>query len=258
MNPITHSCKFFQPIWSSSSLPTSVESEESELSIKSYESQKLVKETIAHTRHLSARTPSSRPPLICCVDGNIGCGKSTVLSFLKDLGFLVFEEDLDNWGTLLDKFYTDPKRWMCTLQVKILHSMRKQYENMSQISATQHPVVFIERSPLSSMLFVLNGVQNKYLDFEETQLICQVYRDIFWKPDISFYIDTDVDECFKRKVQRNRECEANVDKAYLQTLHNGYFRMYSNNTNTCIIEGRQTPEHIAKDILQALKLKSLD
>jgi len=216
----------------------------------------LVKKTMTHTTHLSARTPSSRPPLICCVDGNIGCGKSTVLSFLKSLGYLVFEEELDNWGTLLSKFYTDPKRWMCTLQVKILHSMRKQYENMNQISASQHPVVFIERSPLSSMLFVLEGIKNTYLDFEETQLICQVYHDIFWKPDISFYIDTDVNECFRRKIHRNRKCEANVSKSYLQKLHDGYVQMYSNNIHAFIIEGRQETKQVANDILEVLR--SLD
>ena len=40
-------------------------------------------------------------PLICCIDGNIGAGKSTILNKLKEEGYLVFEEDsgLSNWGT---------------------------------------------------------------------------------------------------------------------------------------------------------------
>jgi deoxyadenosine/deoxycytidine kinase len=60
---------------------------------------------------------------VTSIDGNIGSGKSTVLEELKQRGYFVFEEDLNNWGTLLEKFYANPKRWMCSLQIKILHDI---------------------------------------------------------------------------------------------------------------------------------------
>lgn len=205
--------------------------------------------------HLPARNSSLNPPLICSVDGNIGSGKSTVLGELKQKGYFVFEEDLTNWGSLLENFYANPKRWSCSLQIKILHSMRAQYEKMCSfdIKITKQPFVFVERSPLSSMLFVNNSINNGFLNFDEIELIQQVYRDIFWCPDISFYLNTSVDECFKRKNKRDRKCETNVSKQYLENLHNGYIDLYSQKLNAYIINGQATTCEIANEILQCLK-----
>ena len=192
-------------------------------------------------------------PQICCIDGNIGAGKSTILNKLKDEGYLVFEEDLSNWGTILDKFYQDPTRWMCTLQVKILASMRSQYERMRAHRGDEY--VFVERSPISSMIFVENGVNNGFLTNNEETLIHDVYRYLAWKPDLSFYINTSVDTCFERMRSRNRECERDVDKTYLQFLHDGYIKTYNSETmkdSSYIIDGLPPVEKVVTQILHIL------
>jgi deoxyadenosine/deoxycytidine kinase len=203
--------------------------------------------------HLPARNSSLNPPKICCIDGNIGAGKSTVLNELKSRGYLVFEEDLDNWGTLLEKCYSDPKRWMCSLQIKILHSMRNQFEIISEHDNLYHKFIFIERSPLSSMIFVENGFLNGNLDSEELDLICQVYKNLFWNPDISLYIETSVEECFKRKIKRNRKCESGVSKNYLQYLHEKYVELYKKSDKCFIIDGQSKTSKIVDDIILFLK-----
>lgn len=192
-------------------------------------------------------------PRICCIDGNIGTGKSTVLNKLKDEGYLVFEEDLSNWGTLLDFFYQDPKRWMCTLQIKILTSMRSQYERMRAHRGDTY--VFVERSPISSMIFIENGVKNGCLTKDEETLIHDIYDRLAWKPDISFYINTDVDTCFARMRTRNRECERDVDKKYLQFLHEGYIKTYESEpmrASSYIIDGLTPIDKVVKQIIDKL------
>jgi len=192
------------------------------------------------------------PPQICCIDGNIGAGKSTILNKLKDKGYLVFEEDLSNWGTLLECFYQDPKRWMCSLQIKILASMRSQYDRMQAHRGSAY--VFIERSPISTMIFVENGVNNQFLTKDEETLIYDIYARLFWKPDLSFYINTDVDTCFNRMRLRNRKCEQNVDKNYLNFLHKGYIKKYKSEVcdNSYIINGIPSADKIVEQIIYTL------
>jgi deoxyadenosine/deoxycytidine kinase len=198
-------------------------------------------------------------PQICCVDGNIGAGKSTVLNKLKDEGYLVFEEDLSNWGGLLDRFYQDPKRWMCTLQIKIFASMRSQYDRMrahkSKTNDLRSNYIFVERSPISSMIFVENGVNNGFLTKDEQLLIHDIYDHLVWKPDITFYINTDVDTCFERMRARNRACERDVDKTYLQFLHEGYIKTYTRQDmrdSSHIIDGLPPTDKVVRQILNKL------
>lgn len=195
-------------------------------------------------------------PQICCIDGNIGAGKSTVLNKLKDKGYLVFEEDLSNWGALLDCFYQDPKRWMCALQIKILASMRSQYDRMRARRGAEY--VFVERSPISSTIFVENGVKNGFLTKDEESLITDIYSRLSWKPDISFYINADVDTCFERMRLRNRACEKDVDRDYLQFLHEGYIKTYERadmRASSYVVDGIPPTDKVVEQIVAKLNLK---
>lgn len=173
--------------------------------------------------------------MICCIDGNIGAGKTTILNELKSRGYFVFEEELTEWGELLNRFYSDQKRWMCTLQISILHSMNQQYKKLLK---NDKKIVFIERSPQSSMIFVKNGITQGFLDNEEAKVIKNIYDVLHWKPDKVFYLNTDVDVCYERMKKRGRECEKNVSKEYLQFIQNEYFNLYEN-SNASIIENNQ-------------------
>ena len=75
------------------------------------------------------------------------------------------------------------------------------------------------------MIFV-DGINNGFLTKDEERLINDIYDRLSWKPDISFYISTDVDTCFQRMRARNRECEQDVSMDYLKFLHEGYIKTY--------------------------------
>jgi deoxyadenosine/deoxycytidine kinase len=185
-------------------------------------------------------------PLIYCIDGNIGAGKSTILKGLEDRGYFVFQEDLSDWGGLLSRYYHDKKRWMCTLQLSILHSMHQQYQAIKNL---QHPIVFVERSPDASMVFVENGIRQGFMDGEEARIVKNMYEVLKWSPDISFYIDTPVDVCYERVKQRQRDCEDSITLDYLDMVHLGYVECY-NRRKHIRIDGNDDVENIILKILE--------
>lgn len=189
-------------------------------------------------------------PKIFCIDGNIGSGKSTILDEIKHRGYIVYKENMEEWMPLLTLFYDNPKRWMFTLQVQIMMSMKKQYDDI--YDKVSEPFVFIERSPLSTLLFVKNGIRNGYLTVEETEVFTKIFNKNFWAPDKVFYVDTPVDICFSRSQKRARQCEKSIQIKYLQQLHDEYKNMYTSSyfTDTRRTDGTRSVKTTTDEILE--------
>lgn len=158
-------------------------------------------------------------PYICCIDGNISAGKSSVLSEIERRGYYVFKEDIDSWKWALDNYYNDPERWGFTIQVAVLNSMMDQ---RAQILTLDTPFVFVERSPMSSMVFASVLAKRGYLNPDELALLKAFHAKISWKPDMTLLLDTPLTTCFKRMGTRGRDCEEKVDISYLQDVEDAY------------------------------------
>lgn len=152
---------------------------------------------------------------IVCIEGNIGAGKTTVLNILRKRGYVVYEENLNNWGDILAKFYADPVRWTFTLQVAILSDM---YEQYSEIQTSKENIVFVERSPDTSNIFALNAKANGNMDDIEYRTYYNIFKKLYWKPYKNFMINTPLDTCFARIKTRGRIYEKNIDKKYLESI----------------------------------------
>jgi deoxyadenosine/deoxycytidine kinase len=153
--------------------------------------------------------------LVVNIIGNIGSGKSTTLIFLRELGYHVIQEDVNGWKKYLELFYDDPKRWCYTLQMVILRSIRKQYDDVKKLNI---PVVFIESSTLSCLIFAKINFMLGNLNEDEFSLFINFYNDLEFKADKIIYLKTDVDECYDRILKRGRDFEKNVQKTYLTYL----------------------------------------
>lgn len=158
---------------------------------------------------------------VISIEGNIGAGKSTLLRNLKRRGFSTFQEDLDSWGELVDRFYKDPHKWCFELQKAIMYSSAEQYELMKKLCET-HECVFVERSMDACMVFVNTALLNRYITNDEYSTLYDIYREISWQPDYRIYLEADVDTCIRRIKERGRPSEQEITRDYLLLIEDCY------------------------------------
>lgn len=177
--------------------------------------------------------------------GNIGCGKSTLISNLNQnqYAYDVVQEPVSEMNDLLQNFYSDMNKWAFHLQCKVLllyHDMLKRFShNKSYI---------VERSPLESKyIFAQNLLESRNLSKIEHELYSDIYSHLSWEPDLIIYIQTDPDICLERIKSRSRECEDNISMEYVQSLHNLYERFYEKHKyskNIIVIDGSKSSAEV--------------
>lgn len=146
------------------------------------------------------------------LEGNISCGKTTVIENLRLLGFKVFEEPLEEWQkkylwrgrNILDLFYADKKEWAFKFEMVSMMTRYKQLkaaleslsnsdieyistefsggntvgENNTYFSEGKN-IVFIERSMLTDRYtFARNLYDNGIFNDLEWKIYCDLH-DLF-------------------------------------------------------------------------------
>lgn len=172
------------------------------------------------------------------IDGNIGSGKSTQLNLLKDLGFRVRKEPINEWP--LELYYSDPVRWGFLMQLSVLSSF-----------ADPEDDVIFERSMQSSRL-VFWDVMNKTP--EEDRVYTSLYEKLKWTPDLVIYLRSDPEKCFERIEKRGQSGDNGISLNYLRALHTKY-EQNDENVYTIDVEGLNEKEICAK-ILHLLIVKN--
>lgn len=163
------------------------------------------------------------------VEGNIGAGKSTFLRVIgKQLNVQVIYEPDKKWQNLgggenlLEKFYTDTKRWAYTFQTYAFVS--RVVEQEAHARANPGSVQLLERSVFADRYcFARNCFEMGVMSPLEWQL----YKEWFtWlvdtytiKPAGFIYLRTDPEVCYERVRKRSRAAEKGVGLDYLKLLH---------------------------------------
>ena len=200
---------------------------------------------------------SEEPPVeVWAIDGNMGTGKSTLCAELQRRGHVVVEEDVATWMPILSKFYDDPRRWSFTLQTQILHSMASARKEVPRT----RPVVFFERSPLSSLLFVEQAVEDGNLDANEKAVFMALHESLKWTPARAIFLDVDVNECVRRVRARGRAAETGVDSAYIERLDKRYRNAVAHGRlgdATTRLDGNRPVAAIA-DVVSAMLMRHAD
>lgn len=167
------------------------------------------------------------------IEGNIGGGKSTVLSMISTKTRLpIFLEPVDTeWTEGLKLFYSDHARWGFAFNLKVLMTYHQWRNNRFK--------ALYERCPMSSkcvfsQLQYESGLMTKF----ENDLYQQYYDNLAWEPDVVIYIRTPPEVCHQRMNSRGRECEANVPLDYLQKVHDKYEELCK------VIDQKQIKLHI--------------
>lgn len=183
-----------------------------------------------------------------CVEGNIGCGKSTALDHVALLrpDLAVFPEPVEEWGDLLGRFYADPAQWALAFSLKVLLSFGP--------PGAHDGACVVERSPVSCRHVFSQLLFN---DGKMTQAEWDLFKDycdvLGWLPDVIVYVQTPADECYNRMVRRGREAEASVELQYLKRLEFQYETMLRYADVPVVrVDGTGTPEDVARAILEVV------
>lgn len=196
------------------------------------------------------------------IEGNIGGGKSTVLTMISQRTRLpIFLEPVDtDWAEGLDMFYKDNSRWGFTFNLQVLMTYHQWRNNSFK--------AIYERCPMSSkhVFSQLQYESNLMTDFENN-LYQQYYDNLAWEPDVIIYINTSPEVCYQRMNSRGRECEANVPLEYLQQVHNKYEDLcnYINERNKnnkaaiklFVVDGNQDIEQVYTQVSNIINMQSI-
>lgn len=161
------------------------------------------------------------------VEGNVGSGKSTFLSLLKDhLDVQIIYEPVELWQNidghnLLEQFFLDQRRWAFTLQSYVATTRIDQLLDAAMYNHNR--VACIERSVFSSRYCFAQNLFDigKMSDLEWVlyqKLWDRDVRDDIAKPAGFIYLRTPAEICFKRIEHRGRQEEHPLSLEYLKQL----------------------------------------
>lgn len=184
-----------------------------------------------------------------CVEGNIGSGKSTVITRLcQDKRIPVFLEPVDEWKEWLSLFYTDPSRWGLAFNLQVLMTFNQWKNN-------DFTAVY-ERSPISNRhVFTQIGYEQGRLNSLELGLFDSMYNKLAWKPDVIIYIKTDPEVSMQRMQERARDCECAVPLEYLQSIHFKHEELFriKQTRNVFVVDGNRGQDDVYNDVLQIIE-----
>jgi deoxycitidine kinase/deoxyguanosine kinase len=175
------------------------------------------------------RRSPNQAPIIISIDGNIGAGKSTIISQLKDTfkgmpNVLFIQEPVDTiWNTVVDSsgetllsnFYRNPEKHAFTFQmmayISRLSILKEAVSNLDYDVIITERCLETDRNVFEKMLHD-NGVIGKM-----EHAVYTMWFDEFYSPvrcNAIIYIRASVDTCMARIQKRSREGET-VSREYI-------------------------------------------
>tara|TARA_B100000035_G_scaffold254122_1_gene223610 strand:- start:542 stop:1156 length:615 start_codon:yes stop_codon:yes gene_type:complete len=191
------------------------------------------------------------------IDGNIGCGKSTVVEKLrKHDNFKVYSEDIESWGDWLIKYYEDPKKYALGFQLTVLLSHLRQQGEVDDKGF----YIYERCSHTCNRIFGSLLVDDDIMSKRDLELCKSYEREFNNGVDALFYLQTTPEICKERIIKRDRSCESSIEMDYLNKLHDKYEDVY--NGDECkvdgisiyIIDATQSEEDVLQEILNTFIL----
>lgn len=166
---------------------------------------------------------------IISIEGNIGAGKSTLITRLKEAGlnFELIVEPSDEWenesnsGGMLKAYYENRDKRACMFQVYAISTRIKKL--VDTINSTDKKIIITERSPETDrMCFFEQNVKDGCIDDFESNCYMNMYNLIYSSglivPDKYIFLDLSPLECLKRIKERKRKSEMGIEIDYLLAL----------------------------------------
>lgn len=173
------------------------------------------------------------------VDGNIGAGKTTLMSLLEARGLSVVTEPVDVWcsgyehrgiteTSPISMYYEDPVRNAVPFQLHVLTTCVKKMTDAFD-SAGDAPVV-IERDPFDLDLFIEDNFREERFSAFEHRVFCDLVAAIRRLVPAErvgcVYLRLSPEKCLARIRKRMRTAEMTIGLEYLTGLHDLHERKY--------------------------------
>ena len=192
---------------------------------------------------------------IYTIDGNIGCGKTSVLNYLhKYKNIQIDLEPIEKWKPFLDNIYLS-KTGYFNFQIKVWldRAWIQDKDNKS--------IILMERSPFFIRnTFNKNDYNNNNINEDEYKVLNEMYdkTDTIWKSNLYIYLRSSPLKCLERINYRGRYNEMNITLDYIKNIHNLHEETYKygleNNLNIVVIDvNNKTIHEIADEILSFIK-----
>ena len=173
--------------------------------------------------------------IIISIEGLIGAGKSTLVSFLKDIKLedtFFVNEPVEEFQTFyhFNPLETQKLNPFAT-QLHIIRCLKKQYNNLIEKSNGAR-VIITDRCLNSSIVFIDTLYRTGCInDFEKKLLetIVQETKDEIKlvEPDAIFFLTASPEVCHQRALFRNRVSELdNISNDYLNKLNESYLKYF--------------------------------
>ena len=227
---------------------------------------------------------------IVSIDGNIGSGKSTILTHLKTVyqnnpNVIFLAEPVDEWNTICDKngktilrkFYEDQNKYAFSFQMMAYISRLALMQTKIQEITNYHQLqtdlddkqnhcyyIFTERSLHTDREIFAKMLFDQGMIEEINYQIYQKWFDHFaYSPDIYIYISTDPNICLERISKRARDGEDTISLDYLSSCHQYHENMFApikmnKPSEFLMLNGNNNDNHesLAKDLCKFMFIKS--
>lgn len=156
------------------------------------------------------------------VAGNIGAGKTTLVTKLaKHYNWQPHFEAVDD-NPYLEDFYSDMTKWSFPLQIYFLHS---RFNQVRAIRESEHPVIQDRTIYEDAFIFAANLHKSGLMtqrDFSNYFELFKSMTSIITPPDLLIYLRANVSRLTERIAQRGREYESSINIKYLEDLNKHY------------------------------------
>ena len=190
------------------------------------------------------------------IDGVVGVGKTTLMDLVSEnIGYQKFLEPVvDN--PILDKFYSDRKRYAFTLPIFFPNTRLKIFTDAAKVKEK----TIMDRSIYGDVIFAKLLNNNKEMSDDEFDIYMELLAnmlDHIDAPKLMIYLKIDTDNAIKRIENRGRDFEQRVEREYWENLnkeYNDYFDNYNLSPLLVIDANKYDMVNNLDDQKQVLKL----
>lgn len=186
---------------------------------------------VKHLGHLSEDARG----LFIVVEANIGAGKSTLCSILKNIReeydgeteLLLEPVGKPRFKRLLELYYQNPARWGFTFQMYVLNERFRQHTYAAEMAMSGRHVIQ-DRSIFADGCFGTTVFEDGNMSEDEWSIYAETFGSMkryLRYPDVMVYLRTDPAVCYERLKRRGRKAEAGIPLDYLKRIHDKHEEM---------------------------------